>query len=700
MSKPVFLSLEIEAFRGFRDRQRIELAASAVVLSGPNGTGKTSLFDAIQWLLVGRLGRLEPLRVRRNEEHIVNIYAVPGPAVVEAEMHVRGGRIHVRRSGRYDSSLLELEMQEGATLRGPEAEHELERLLVASSNMELSSALLTSALLQQDEMRYVLEEKPSERYEHLSRMMGLGVLEDFEDSAARRTKEISDVLKEARNTLASVDTQRTELAGRLETLKVRIARGPGVDAARRDVSKLLASRQDVHGLPQQAPSTLADASRILADIQRLSRQLRGLQERYDASLQKSQRAPQAADLGSLRGRHDAARAAFDAADANYLHTVESERNAQQQTEDFSRLAALAAPMLSHRCPVCGQRIDPQKVRSQLESRAGGMRGLADARTAREQAQRARDQQRQDLAQAEAGLGAGEATERVRDQARRELDDIVATQQAFLTELGQTVQPGALTAQLSAISEFLENVTRSLQDLASAFVTLDREGEVARLEAEQKGVGDVQAGHVRRVDDLSRREAEAKALADAAKSARVDVVSKRFTVLEPLVLNIYQRLDPHPTFKSIVFEHEVYRAQGTTSPMVRDDASSVMARPQLVFSSSQANVVALSYFLATGLALGQSWLPFLLLDDPLQTLDDVNVLGFADLCRFIREKRQLIVSTHDTRLARLLERKLAPRTPGESTLVLEFTAWSRSGPEIEPRPVDAQLDEARSRLIAG
>jgi DNA repair exonuclease SbcCD ATPase subunit len=75
MSEPVFFEwIEIEGFRGFANRQRLELDASVVILAGPNGTGKTSFFDAVQWLLIGTLDRLEPWRVRRNAEHVVNQY--------------------------------------------------------------------------------------------------------------------------------------------------------------------------------------------------------------------------------------------------------------------------------------------------------------------------------------------------------------------------------------------------------------------------------------------------------------------------------------------------------------------------------------------------------------------------------------------------------------------------------------------------
>jgi ABC-type lipoprotein export system ATPase subunit len=90
------------------------------------------------------------------------------------------------------------------------------------------------------------------------------------------------------------------------------------------------------------------------------------------------------------------------------------------------------------------------------------------------------------------------------------------------------------------------------------------------------------------------------------------------------------------------------------------------------------------------------MPFVLLDDPLQSLDDVNALAFADLCRHIRQQRQLIVSTHDPRLTALLERKLAPRVAGETTRLVEFQAWTRDGPQLEERVAPQQLSEGQGR----
>src|SRR5215210_6731496 len=85
MPESVLQSLTVEAFRGFNQRATIDLSGSAVLLRGPNGSGKTSLFDAFQWLLLGDVDRLRDLREQQRDEYLVNSYRLPGPAVVEAK---------------------------------------------------------------------------------------------------------------------------------------------------------------------------------------------------------------------------------------------------------------------------------------------------------------------------------------------------------------------------------------------------------------------------------------------------------------------------------------------------------------------------------------------------------------------------------------------------------------------------------------
>ena len=48
----------IEAFRAYKQKQVFDVDADVVVLYGPNGLGKTSFFDAIDYACTGRIGRL------------------------------------------------------------------------------------------------------------------------------------------------------------------------------------------------------------------------------------------------------------------------------------------------------------------------------------------------------------------------------------------------------------------------------------------------------------------------------------------------------------------------------------------------------------------------------------------------------------------------------------------------------------------
>lgn len=50
--------LNIQKFRGISDHLSLDLTAPLTVIYAPNGTGKTSICDALEWLLCGSIGRL------------------------------------------------------------------------------------------------------------------------------------------------------------------------------------------------------------------------------------------------------------------------------------------------------------------------------------------------------------------------------------------------------------------------------------------------------------------------------------------------------------------------------------------------------------------------------------------------------------------------------------------------------------------
>ncbi|EJS13516.1 hypothetical protein IKS_03595 [Bacillus cereus VDM062] len=70
-------SLTLQAFRGFNKKEEFCLeSADIIVLYGPNGHGKSSVYDAIEWVLTGGIHRFdEALPERRRTRFVRNLHA-------------------------------------------------------------------------------------------------------------------------------------------------------------------------------------------------------------------------------------------------------------------------------------------------------------------------------------------------------------------------------------------------------------------------------------------------------------------------------------------------------------------------------------------------------------------------------------------------------------------------------------------------
>ncbi|MAW95371.1 MULTISPECIES: hypothetical protein [unclassified Leeuwenhoekiella] len=133
---------------------------------------------------------------------------------------------------------------------------------------------------------------------------------------------------------------------------------------------------------------------------------------------------------------------------------------------------------------------------------------------------------------------------------------------------------------------------------------------------------------------------------------------------PLINSIYRKIDPHPDYKSIEFECDFAenkpRLQIYTLSIT--DKGKVRSVPSLYFSTAQVNILSLSIFLARALKTKDDQLEpvdCIFIDDPIQSMDSINILSFIDLFRGITLclNKQLIVSTHEENFHLLLQKKM-------------------------------------------
>ena len=134
----------------------------------------------------------------------------------------------------------------------------------------------------------------------------------------------------------------------------------------------------------------------------------------------------------------------------------------------------------------------------------------------------------------------------------------------------------------------------------------------------------------------------------------------------LINAIYKKIDPHPDYESIEFKCDF----GESKPRlqiftIKVDNNGVETKsvPALYFSTAQINILSLSIFLARALKTKnpetKESIDCIFIDDPIQSMDSINILSFIDLFRGIITSlgKQLIVSTHEENFHLLLQKKI-------------------------------------------
>ena len=92
----------------------------------------------------------------------------------------------------------------------------------------------------------------------------------------------------------------------------------------------------------------------------------------------------------------------------------------------------------------------------------------------------------------------------------------------------------------------------------------------------------------------------------------------------------------------------------------------------MLSAGNLNTAALTLFTALHLAVRPK-LPWLLLDDPVQTMDELHIAQFAALLRTLTQSkgRQVILAVHERPLFEYLALELSPAFPGDKLITIEL-----------------------------
>lgn len=701
--------IRARGFRGFATQVDVSLDADVVILSGPNGQGKTSLLDAVLWGLSGAISRFEG-----TGEQVVSLYSPTGEAEVEVELASGDDLWTVRRA--WDGEIERLHLAgPSETLSGPSAAIGLSKLLGHSEPSDsgaltvpsIHTVLTRGVYLQQDLVREFLDaDDATLRYENLSQLFGTRRVVDLQVDLERQKASWSKSLNSDKKLAQDVADQLRQLEAEIETLQA--GEGEVPDSAAwsnwwQTVTEVAEHTVDgVEISSSEAPVKLDRALRSLESERRgLERQLSVVDQLIsDAAdlVEESRGLPsvQESETEVESKREECAALERQLKDAEQA-LAESRRQAARQHDeerDHALLATLALRHLGEICPVCQQEYDREVVEERLTRIAAAEDDTLELPSTelvdelRGKLQAGQDELAKALGQLESAFDRVRKVEALRSR-------VVG---AGLKEVG-ALEPAEWHARLlerrASIAESIAMRRRLEEEGESLSLGIARAGESARLDAlrqEERETARRQAELQRDLDDREETGRVAQEMIEGLRTASQAIVSRELQRIRPTAQRIYSSIDPHPALRRIDIAATMFRGRGHVNASVLDpETEAVSEHPERVLSSSQINALALSLFLALNVCARD--LPFeaLILDDPLQSLDDINLLGLVDLLRRLAGERQLVISTHDTRFSSLLERKFRPVRPGRRTLSIEINSWTREGPSIRVREVEQPHD---------
>lgn len=337
MAKPVaskVKSVEIENISGIPTLLRVPLDGKSLFLYGENGTGKSSIVESLEWLVLESSG------------------VVPrGRAVFDKRIR------HLDHQNR--SCSVKVELENGGWVKRRDHQYESD----PAGEEWLERARLHLSILRRTHLLQFIDNKPAERYKIVNDWLGLEPLD-----------QVMDLLRRARE---EAETRLARLTNKLENrndqLETQFGEVPASFQAAVEASKdyLKAANSQIPRTPGRAKSLreeLFERSEPALKLRQVSEVVRPWAEGIPDDL-KGAMAVHAKAAGVLRRSEKTAGSSPD------------------EAELLSRAVRLLETTEPGTCPVCAQEIESARVLKALQARLKGLVSVQKDRTELEAAGR-------------------------------------------------------------------------------------------------------------------------------------------------------------------------------------------------------------------------------------------------------------------------------------------------------------------------
>jgi chromosome segregation protein len=629
-------------FRGYRKPVRIDFASGFTIIDGRNGVGKSTIFDAVEFALTGSIGKYGNAKAAGESvaDYLWWIGEGPPPEdhFVEVGFCDDEKEYSIRRTqfGKPDDDALQII-----------SDKLFDRRLAPASAL---AQLCTSSIIRDEHIASLsLDLKEADRYALLRDALGAIDADVWITRAQHLITLAKRRVASVQQEVLVVNSEITVAARRIDEVRASLT----TEATMAGAINRLRSFANT----QIAPDLLTGPVRKqLAEDAAEIEALGWLADRWGAVAAQRLRIKELALALSAAERERESAAAALKALPPVLETGPDSKLAIEARDRFALVViGRSLGLQDGQCPLCA------KGQSHAEYEQGLAAAEAIARRLDEAATREVELEKARMA-AQARL----------DTAERALASIAAEHQITLASVAafdlekrkRGFSDDSTLAQLSARRLELQQLVEAAQNDLRILETLKLSGE---LERAQRADADAKTRLTRTQERFSRAlkaESTAQALYDASRRASAETLDRRLDRMLPLMSELYRRLRPHPVWRDIE-----YSIRGDVQRFLKLQVGEEL-NPQFLFSSGQRRATGLAFLLSVNVSLAWSRWRSILLDDPVQHVDDFRTVHLAELtAQLVAEGRQIICAVEDTALADLLCRWLPIGRTGEAKRVM-------------------------------
>jgi len=659
--------IEISGFRGVRNHVRIAVPSGFMILVGRNGSGKSTICDAIEFALSGSIR--ESLHKEKGESYSDYIWW--------------------RGQGQAESSFVRLTFldSDGTPFRiertdsgsTSESEKNIARLFQAESapDSPVASMCRTSLIRDEEITSLSIDLPEAERYRFVRDALGNLTASGVE----RRVESVREILqkraKEYRRDYDKLRDTVSDLTSRLSDTQATIAGAAGSAFSPTELTKLFGVSSDMPTDQLQTGRQALAENRILLDS--LHKVLSTVQQLHlDRKEVDSEEFKK--ELKELEGQLEASKEKLDRVSHELVQASQDVAMLRQSEPDQARLTELleAGEALGvtpdEKCPLCGSKITKDnfhlhisETRKVIEEQNANI--ILQVKNQRELAQQ-QDELKHSVESMTQQCDALLSKKSVIEQQLKDATEQARAHGCSATNTFVTVDELRTT---------IEQLRMRSGELEKAVAWLESSSLTELVESLKEELKEAQKTSEEASSRLSRAE-NAVTKSDNArkgvKSVLGEIVDEQLAELSPLIEELYKRLRPH-----IEWTQVRYRLRGTVRRMLSFEVGEGL-NPSFVFSSGQRRAAGLAFLLSVHLS--RPWCNWnsLILDDPVQHVDDFRALNLTEVLSAIRKNgRQIICSVEDEALARLLCRRLRS-SPEDSGSLVRMTYDRESGVNAE------------------